>query len=413
MKHSRSFRLLTLTQFLTVFNDNLFKQTVLLLAIGMAGSVNSQSLASALFSIPFVLFAVVAGDCADRFPKRTVVVATQWAEAVVMLLAAGALFLGNFNALLVVVFLMGMQSAFLGPAKYGSLPELVTASELPRANGLFQASVLVGILVGTGSAGHIPSDRPDLLGWLGLGMSFVALCGAFVAQRMHPFAPAAPRKKIRFDPVRRLFSGLRQAQEHPGLLPALCGHSIFWMCGSLMLLAWNEFLAASEGAPALIDVDPGTWSIGLAGLSLFMAAGAVVAGWRLHQRIPRWMPVLGALGMAAGFALAGSIEPQPLSLFLCLGGASFFSGFYLIPLRSLMQKLPPAENIGSTLGTGQMLDFLLISLGTGGRFLLQDFGFGPQQVLQFAAGVFVFAALLLARKLPACIDLSAAQSHDS
>ncbi|MCP4771789.1 MAG: MFS transporter [Planctomycetes bacterium] len=412
MKHARSFHLLVLTQFLTVFNDNLFKQTVLLLAVGAAGSVSTQSLASALFSIPFVLFAVVAGDCADRFPKRNMVVATKWAEAIVMLGAAVALFMGNFTALFVVVFFMGMQSAFLGPAKYGSLPELASAKELPRANGLFQASVLVGILVGTGSAGHIPDDRPDLLGFLGLGMAIIAVGGALVAQRMQTIPPAAPTKKIRFDPLRRLFTGLADAHKIPGLLPAIVGHACFWMCGSLMLLAWNEFLAAPEGQQPLIDVDPGTWSMGLAGLSLFMAAGAVVAGWRLQQRIPRWMPVFGALGMGAGFAFAGLVDPQPLNLFLCLGGASFFSGFYLIPLRSLMQKLPPAERIGATLGTAQMLDFLLISLGTASRLWLQDMGFGTQAVLIFAAGVFVVAAFMLSRFLPGYTDLSAAQSAD-
>lgn len=412
MKHARSFRLLVLTQFLTVFNDNLFKQTVLLLAVGAAGSVSTQSLASALFSIPFVLFAVVAGDCADRFPKRNMVVATKWAEAAVMLCAAAALFMGSFQMLLVVVFLMGMQSAFLGPAKYGSLPELTTAEELPRANGFFQASVLVGILVGTGSAGHISEDRPDLLGWLGITMAVIAVGGALVAQRMATIAPAAPNKRIRFDPFRRLFSGLADAHKITGLLPAIVGHACFWMCGSLMLLAWNEFLVAPEGGQPLIDIDPGTWSMGLAGLSLFMAAGAMVAGWRLHQRIPRWMPVFGALGMATGFAFAGFVDPQPLNLFLCLGGASFFSGFYLIPLRSLMQKLPPAENIGATLGTGQMLDFLLISLGTATRLWLQGMGLGTQSVLVFAAGVFVVAAFMLARFLPISTDLSVAQNAD-
>jgi|FLOH01.1.fsa_nt_gi MFS family permease len=410
MKHARSFRLLTFTQFLTVFNDNLFKQTVLLLAVGLGSSIRSQSLASAFFSIPFVLFAVVAGDCADRFPKRNMVIATKWAEAVVMLLAAAALFLGNFTALLIVVFLMGMQSAFLGPAKYGSLPELASARELPRANGLFQASVLLGILLGTGSAGHIPAERPDLLGWLGIGMATVAVIGALVAQRMERIPAAAPGKKIRFDPVRRLFLGLAEARLQPGLLPALVGHSIFWMCGSLMLLAWNEFLAVGVDGLALICVDAGTWSLGLAGLSLFMAAGAVVAGWRLHQEIPRWMPVLGALGMASGFALAGSVEPRPMSLFLCLGGASFFSGFYLIPLRSLMQKLPPPQQIGATLGTGQMLDFLLISLGTGSRLWLQDLGLGTQQVLLAAAAIFVAAAVMLALRLPKRTDISVAQN---
>jgi len=410
MKHARSFRLLVLTQFLTVFNDNLFKQTVLLLAVGAAGSISTQSLASALFSIPFVLFAVVAGDCADRFPKRNMVVASKWAEAMVMLGAAAALFSGNFNALFVVVFFIGMQSAFLGPAKYGSLPELTTADELPRANGLFQASVLVGILIGTGSAGHVPADRPDLLGFLGLAMAFIAVIGAMVAQRMKTIPPAAPKKRIRFDPVRRLFTGLADAHRIPGLLAAIIGHACFWMCGSLMLLAWNEFLTAPEGEQPLIDVDPGTWSIGLASLSLFMAVGAMVAGWRLHQRIPRWMPVFGALGMAGGFAFAGFVDPQPWNLFLCLGAASFFSGFYLIPLRSLMQKLPPPKRIGATLGTGQMLDFLLISLGTASRLWLQDLGFGTQAVLIFAAGVFVVAAFMLSRFLPRYTDLSVVQS---
>ena len=412
MKHLRSFRLLVLTQFLTVFNDNLFKQTVLLLAVGMAGSVSNQSLASALFSIPFVLFAVIAGDCADRFPKRTMVIASKWAEAVVMLLAAGTLLIGSFDALLIVVFLMGTQSAFLGPAKYGSLPELVSAEQLPRANGFFQASVLVGILFGTGSAGHIPADRNHWLALLGVAMALIALAGAWVAKGMVVIAPIAPRKKIRFDPFRRLFSGLADAKRLPGLLPAIVGHACFWMCGSLMLLAWNEFLAKPEGGEALIQVSPGTWSIGLAGLSVFMAVGAMVAGWLLHQRIPRWMPVFGALGMAAGFGVAGFIKPSPTMLFLSLGGASFFSGFYLIPLRSLMQKLPPPERIGATLGTAQMCDFLLISLGTASRLWLQDLGLGTQSVLVLAAAVFVAAALMLARYLPATIDLSAARTAD-
>jgi len=177
-----------------------------------------------------------------------------------------------------------------------------------------------------------------------------------------------------------------------------------------MLLAWNEFLAAEDGAAALIDVDPGTWSLGLAGLSLFMAVGAMAAGWRLHQRIPRWMPVFGAVGMACGFGLAGIVDPHPVSLFMCLGGASFFSGFYLIPLRSLMQKLPPRKRIGATLGTGQMLDFLLISIGTTSRLWLQDVGLGTQQVLLLLAGVFLLAAVFLARKLPRCIDISVARN---
>ena len=405
MRHARSYRHLVLTQFLTVFNDNLFKQSVLLLAIAVQGEGGSgQSMAQALFSLPFLLFAVVAGDCADRFPKRDVILACKWAEVLVMLLAAVAFFSGNLWAVFAVVFLMGTQSAFLGPAKYGSLPELSTIPELPRANGLFQATVLLGILCGTGSAGHLDADA---LWILGLAMAFLAVAGAWVAARMRRLPAADPGKRIHFDPVRRLLRGLNDARRFPGLLPALCGHAVFWFCGSLMLLAWNEFLARDASGQALLEVSPGTWSMGLAGLSLFMAAGAVVAGLGLAARIPRWMPILGAVGMGSGFLVAGLLEPAPLPLFFAIGGASFFSGFYLIPLRSLMQTLPPPTRIGEVLGTGQMLDFLLIFLAAMGRPPLARMGFGPQELLLMLAAVLLLTAVGLAKALPANLSLDA------
>lgn len=408
MKHRKSFRHLVLTQFLTVFNDNLFKQSALLLAIALQGKDgHGQATAQALFSLPFLMFAVVAGDCADRFPKRSVILACKAAEVLVMLLAAVAFVSGNLIFVLAVVFLMGTQSAFLGPAKYGALPELTEVGELPRANGFFQATVLLGILFGTGSAGHLPST--DL--WiLGIGMAVLAAVGVQVARGMEPLPAAAPGKRIRFDPLGRLVRGLSDARQLPGLLPALCGHAVFWFCGSLLLLAWNEFLAVNETGEALVAIDPGTWSMGLAGLSLFMAAGALVAGQGLKAQLPRWIPVLGAFGMATGFALAGWISPQPWPLFLAIGGASFFSGFYLIPLRSLMQTLPPRDGIGAVLGTGQMLDFLLIFLAALGRPPMAKLGMGPQELLLFLGAVLALTGFALSRVLPKSIDLNAART---
>ncbi len=398
MKHPRSFRRLVATQFLTVFNDNLFKQSVLLLALAEQGlHGNGQAWAQALFSFPFLLFAVLAGDCADRYSKTRVVILCKWAEGLVMLAAAAAFATDNFTFVLVVVFLMGTQSAFLGPAKYGALPELATRKHLPRANGVFQASVLLGILVGTGSAGHLAGDH---LWLLGIGMAACAAIGAWIAGGMYPLAPANPQKAIHFNPVYRFVRGLTDARQFPGLMPSLIGHSLFWFCGSLMLLAWNELRAVDTSGQALIDVSQGTWSLGLAGLSLFMAVGAVVAGFALQTKIPRWLPVLGAWGMAAGFACAGAIPPGPWALFATVAGASFFSGFYLIPLRSLMQSLAPPSQLGAVLGTSQMLDFLLIFLAALGRPLLLQFGLGPQQLFFFLAGVLVLSGCFLAFALP-------------
>ncbi|MHC4837129.1 MAG: MFS transporter [Planctomycetota bacterium] len=411
LRDRRSFLLLTGTQFLTVANDNLFKQAVLLLAVSRQGQGGDlQSLAQALFSLPFLLFAVLAGDCADRWPKRRVILATKLAEVVVMLLAAWAFLAGDLTALLAVVFLMGTQSAFLGPAKYGSLPELSTRQGLPRANGVFQASVLGAILLGTGSAGHVPEPH---LPWLGVGMAACAGLGFLLALGMRTVPAANPGKRLRFDPVGRLVRGLREARTRTGLLPALLGHALFWCVGSLMLIAWNEFLAKGEDGKALVEVSQGTWSMGLAALSLFMALGAVFAGQVQRRQVPRHLVLLGAGGMAVGFLVAGLVPVSPVPLFATMAIASFFSGCYLIPLRTLVQKLPPYTSLGATLGTSQMLDFLFISGGALLRPSLRLLGVGPQGLLAVLGIVLIAAMPLLARTLPKAVALTADGSADA
>src|SRR5204863_7449001 len=68
-----SFYGLTLTQFLGAFNDNLFKQLMLLLAVPVAGGFDKQGLATMIFSAPFILFSGYAGYLADRYSKRNII----------------------------------------------------------------------------------------------------------------------------------------------------------------------------------------------------------------------------------------------------------------------------------------------------------------------------------------------------
>ena len=115
------------TQFFGAFNDNLFKQLVLLICVNYAGKGGDyQQYAQALFALPFVLFSGFAGFLADRISKQRIVVAMKLAEIAVMIagfLAFHSTF-GRLVWLLCVVFLMGTHSAFFGPPKYGILPEL-------------------------------------------------------------------------------------------------------------------------------------------------------------------------------------------------------------------------------------------------------------------------------------------------
>jgi hypothetical protein len=60
------------------------------------------------------------------------------AEIAIMVLAALGLTQANLSLLLASVFCLGVHSAFLGPLKYGILPQLVGADDLVAGNALVE-----------------------------------------------------------------------------------------------------------------------------------------------------------------------------------------------------------------------------------------------------------------------------------
>ena len=152
-----SFWGMTVTQFLGAFNDNLFKQLMLLLSLKVA-TEDRQPIAMAIFAAPFLLLSGIAGFLSERHSKRTIIVLCKVAEIVVMLLGMAAFLrfeIWGFPGLLCVLLLMGTQSAFFGPSKYGILPEILRERDLPRANGLILMTTFLAIIFGTAAAGFL------------------------------------------------------------------------------------------------------------------------------------------------------------------------------------------------------------------------------------------------------------------
>lgn len=401
LRDGRSFWLLNATQFLTVFNDNVFKQTIVLLAIAAQGSEGSgASLAQLLFSLPFVLFALYAGDCADRWPKRDVVLAAKWAECGVMLLGAAALASGSLAAGLGVLFLMALQSAFLGPAKYGALPEYAGRPALARANGWFQALMMVGIVLGTGVTGFA-LDASGRAWPIALALAAVAAAGALVAARMRRMPAAEPGRRPRFAPLRRMLQGLREARGVPGMRALLLAHALYWLVGSMVYVAWNELIALRPDGTQLVAAGRAGWSAALGGLGVGLGAGSAACGLLARGRsLPR-VAFLGAGLLAAGLLAAGLVPPHPAAVFLGALLASFGAGFYLVPLRTLIQDLAPPARLGATLGVSQTLDFVGIGLGGAGRIGLRALGFDARDVLVACGALIAAGAWACARGVSA------------
>src|SRR5439155_9912564 len=136
------FAYLLAAQALAVFDDNTFKQLLMFFIIGQGFETSRRnwliSLGTGLYVLPFILFSSYAGQVADRFSKRRVIIALKPVEAGLLSVDTVAAAFGHLTTMLATVFLLGIHAAFLGPAKEGILPQIFSETDLSRANGLMQ-----------------------------------------------------------------------------------------------------------------------------------------------------------------------------------------------------------------------------------------------------------------------------------
>ena len=150
---SKRFLPLFITQFFSAINDNVYKQSVLILLIFQAATLADGALysniAAGLFILPFFLFSGMAGQLAEKTEKSKLIRIVKLCEIPIMVVGAVSILTQYVWLMLATVFLMGVQSTFFGPLKYSILPQHVAPNELTKANGLVESGTFVAILIGT------------------------------------------------------------------------------------------------------------------------------------------------------------------------------------------------------------------------------------------------------------------------
>ncbi len=117
---------------------------------------------AALAAAPYVLTAPLVKH-ADRFPRRTVMIAADAFAAIGPAIALGLVLAHRLEIwhLVVAGFLGGVGNAFQWPAAQAAVPALVEPGALDRANGLNQLGPAMGIVLG-------PVLATPLVAWFGI-----------------------------------------------------------------------------------------------------------------------------------------------------------------------------------------------------------------------------------------------------
>ncbi len=377
----REFGAFFVTQLLSAFNDNFFKNALVIWISSTQASAFGLtppaliSLCSAIFIVPFLVFSATAGQLSDRYEKTVLVRAIKVAEILIMSLAAVALLHANLTLLLTALFLMGVHSAFLGPIKYSILPQLISADELVAGNALVETGTFLAILFGTIGGGVLVLIEGKGPAWIASAMVAVSVAGLAASFGVPRLPTGSPDIRIDWNPFRPMVAILRFTHRTRAVFLSVLGISWFWFYGAVILSLFpvyaRETLHAREHVVTLF-------------LSVFcvgIAFGSLLTEKLSGKNLELGLVPLGSIGMtmltldlyllgspAATPAVTLDVaaflrEPYAVRLLFDLFGIAVFSGFFTVPLYTLIQQRSEAIERSRVIAGNNILNALLMVLG--------------------------------------------------
>lgn len=397
------------TQFFGAFNDNIYKNVLmLLLAFQTVKAGNTDilmNLAAGLFILPFFLFSALAGQVADKYEKSRLIRLVKIGEILIMAGGAIALVTQSTTALLALLFLMGTQSTFFGPVKYSIMPQHLHETEIIGGNALVEMGTFISILLGT-IAGGILVQIP--IGFAAVAV-LVTACGGYWMSRGIPAAPpASPDLVISWNLISQTIKTLRIGATERVVFLSILGISWFWFLGASYVTQIPTYtrnvLHGTEGVATLL----------LAMFSIGIGAGSMLCEWLSGKKVEYGLVPIGSLGLSVfgmHLAFAGALPapevPHGLVSFLLAEGSfrilldlvflGIFGGLYIVPLFAIVQTRTAEDIRSRVIAANNILNALLMVMAAIlGGLLLGVAGLGVPQfflvitLMNIAVAVFIY-----------------------
>jgi len=323
-----------------------------------------------------------------------------------------AFFLQSTLLLIGVLFLMGTQSAFFGPIKYGILPQHLSDEELTGGNGLVELGTFLAILLGTiaGTQLIAGSESGSLLP-VCIVLIIVAVSG-YLASRYIPYSPASdPELTVRFNPVQETAKLIRETATNKDIFQSILAISWFWFLGATYLAQFPVYARDVLGGNVdVFTILLGSFSIGIAigsilcerlshgrveiGLVPFGAIGITLFGMDLFFATPK-TPIGSELGMWA-FVVAEGAWRILMDVFLI----GVFGGLYIVPLYALIQQRSEPKRLSRAISCNNVINALFMVLSAIFVLILLKLGANVTQIFLAMALMNALVALYIFSQVP-------------
>jgi 1-acyl-sn-glycerol-3-phosphate acyltransferase len=400
------------TQFFGAFNDNLFKNALVVLLTFQAAQWTSikpellANLAAAIFILPFFLFSATAGQLADKYDKARLTRLVKVLEIAIMVIAGAGFWLHSLNIMLVCLFLLGLHSTLFGPVKYAILPQHLGESELVGGNALIEAGTFIAILLGT-LAGGLLAGMPGGTLWITAGCLAVAIAGYLSSRGVPSAPPPEPGLKLNPNPITETWRNIGFARENRTVFLSILGISWFWLFGALLLAQFPAYaknvLGGTENSVTLL----------LATFTLGIGIGSLLCERLSAKQVEIGLVPFGSIGLTVfgidlAFASPSGLPGSPLAILPLLAAPGtlhvlfdlfaigLFGGFFIVPLYALVQVRSSAAHRARIIAANNIMNALFMVVGAGAAAGLLGSGlsipalFGVAALCNGAVAVFIY-----------------------
>ena len=350
-------------------------------------------------TIPAVLLGTVAGVWADRWPKRTVMVASNGLRALLVLLAPlcllpGPQWLGlswGYWGLVVMTLLESVLTQFFAPAEQAAIPLLVPPQLLLAGNSLYQATSMAATIVGFALGDPILRLLKSLLARLQISdgeFVLLPLCYGLAALAISRIAlQEQPRAERNVSVWQEVGEGMEVLRTRPSVRNAMAQLVLLY---SLLAALYVLAISLASLIPALGPTQFGTL-LAMSGIGL--ALGAVLVA-QLGGGLNRRRLAAAGLGtMAWTLVLLGQLRGNLVFTLLLCALLGVGAALLAIPAQTTIQEDTPEAMRGKVFGLQNNLINVALSLplvlaGT----VVSRYGLLP--VLWVLAALTLIAALL-------------------
>ncbi|MCL2647406.1 MAG: MFS transporter [Phycisphaerales bacterium] len=315
--------------------------------------------------LPFLMLGPLAGVVADRFPRRLVMITSDFARVMIVVLAR-TLFLAvppslhgqvpwlpeGFTYVIALLLaselLVGVFSTFFSPARTALLPNLVHPTQLLRANSMTTAAGTIASLVGfVLGAALVKNYLPEAM-YVDAGTFLCSGILLLSMQKTPAISQVAVAAENRTGFIHEFAEALRYLRTHKHAMQIVLLMFLFWCAGAVILSGLTGIVTKKFG----MTVEYFGYFMGVVGVGMMFGAASVSLS---RKGIAKEIGIAWAMTLVGIFLFLFSVPRswQWALAFLVICG--FFGAVLLVSLDTLLQRIVPDYIRGRVMAAKDML----------------------------------------------------------